>query len=963
MIHSPPPFIRHKRNRSDNNNIDKSNGLNHPPIHNINTSNQNPWQIASHRRNSTNGSKSGNKSMNNYQRKKSASNKNSKTNRQRKKRNVTENNYLLPSPANRSPPKGPTPSLWITLLQPNDNNVNTAPTAEFIEGIFGPIGTIHSLRFGRGDYCFINFVETKVAKQVMLELNGKYIENFGIITLKWAHPPSNHPEAKKVEEQQRKNRENTRQKDVKVVRNNILFFGDHEDAMPTCSLWVAIQSSKDGSFADAPDVYEMTELFKDFGRVFSMRTGTNGYSFVNFMNTEDATKVYSFYNGRKWGRGSIVRLRWAMPPPEHPLYKEIKKKRAEYEASVSRFPSWTPPRQSNKDGALLSPSVKNFFNIVRNDNTKNIGEQDHEAGVKWTKLSPGPDTRKHNVLLVNPNVDALKVKEMNENINKIISSPSSSERKPIDKTMQIKKESRTKKAQRLADMLKKDQEKTFVDLTSSNQDDNKINDENSSTIHSGNVVEGQGEIVVKDQEEEISIEDNHGIRNIMLDNMAETNGLISSRSKREEEAKVLSLVTASKNVLVEEIKDSSKSVVEKSDEKGNTTLGEVEKKENVLENADKKDHENISNVKQNLKVHMQDEDDIHHRYETKKGGDDALGGIEIQEQKAYSHPTEENRPKEIEELKQNTVEKIEKVVKDEGQDPGNLVTTANDKNGEKNNNNKKDQNMVNNNDNNSSLKKNTLKGNMYDAERFHNLIKENLSKDIENEKHHTVQEMEKSVKGKDQDLDNLETVSGKKNADNNTAKDDRNTTGNDNGNPSDDVVDADSLRVLPVNALEKSAFNGNNVPLQVEPAMLGVNRGYKIDNAPAFVPQMTRPVRRKYNPYQPQHKVGFNIHMNSYQQPIYHEISQPQVSSHFQQYYHHQRQQQQKYYENQHAQTHYHQTNSTRPPAASPQKISVMEVSSNKNGDDGDGQVGGINCETIRIMLDGMTTLYKAAAH
>ena len=99
MIPSPPPFIRrHRRNHSDNDNIDKSNGLNHPPIDklNINNSIKNPWQIASHRRNSTSGSESGSNSMNNNRRQKSTSNKNSKNNRQRKKRNMTENNIVLP---------------------------------------------------------------------------------------------------------------------------------------------------------------------------------------------------------------------------------------------------------------------------------------------------------------------------------------------------------------------------------------------------------------------------------------------------------------------------------------------------------------------------------------------------------------------------------------------------------------------------------------------------------------------------------------------------------------------------------------------------------------------------------------------------------------------------------------------------------------------------------------------------
>ena len=40
-------------------------------------------------------------------------------------------------------------------------------------------GEIHSLRFGRGDYCFINFMLTADAKKAMLELNGKLIDNAG----------------------------------------------------------------------------------------------------------------------------------------------------------------------------------------------------------------------------------------------------------------------------------------------------------------------------------------------------------------------------------------------------------------------------------------------------------------------------------------------------------------------------------------------------------------------------------------------------------------------------------------------------------------------------------------------------------------------------------------------------------------------------------------------------------------
>ena len=63
--------------------------------------------------------------------------------------------------------------------QTNEMIPNVAPTADFIEEHFSVFGEIHSLRFGRGDYCFINFVLTADAKKAMVELNGNSLKTLG----------------------------------------------------------------------------------------------------------------------------------------------------------------------------------------------------------------------------------------------------------------------------------------------------------------------------------------------------------------------------------------------------------------------------------------------------------------------------------------------------------------------------------------------------------------------------------------------------------------------------------------------------------------------------------------------------------------------------------------------------------------------------------------------------------------
>ena len=187
MIQSPPALVRRQRrglggnvwrNKNYNNVSGKrkpSNGLRHGPMPRLAMERgKDGWQTVG-----------------------------SKKNMSLAKRSSSSNINAV-TPSNRMPPRGPTPSLWVTLLQTNENDSNVAPTADFIEEHFSVFGEIHSLRFGRGDYCFINFMLTADAKKAMLELNGKLIDNAGTVSLKWAHPPPNHSEAKAIEERERR---------------------------------------------------------------------------------------------------------------------------------------------------------------------------------------------------------------------------------------------------------------------------------------------------------------------------------------------------------------------------------------------------------------------------------------------------------------------------------------------------------------------------------------------------------------------------------------------------------------------------------------------------------------------------------------------------------------------------------------------------------------------------------------
>ena len=206
MIRSPPALVRRRRtdfgrevsgNKNHNNVSGKrkpSNGLRHGPMPRLAMEHgKGVWQTVGSKKNVSLAKRSSSSNINTV------------------------------TPSNRMPPRGPTPSLWITLLQTNEHDSNVAPTADFIEQHFSVFGKIHSLRFGRGDYCFINFVLTADAKKAMVELNGKLIENAGTVSLKWAYPPPNHSEAKVVEERERRLRDNRQKNDVKIVEDNVFF--------------------------------------------------------------------------------------------------------------------------------------------------------------------------------------------------------------------------------------------------------------------------------------------------------------------------------------------------------------------------------------------------------------------------------------------------------------------------------------------------------------------------------------------------------------------------------------------------------------------------------------------------------------------------------------------------------------------------------------------------------------------
>ena len=304
---------------------------------------------------------------------------------------------------NREPPNFPTVSLWVQLLvlDKGSNVLKTkAPTALTINRYFRQYGKIHSLRFGRGDYAFVNFWTIQNAENAMQNLNGAE-KPVGLIRLKWAHPPPKHPLEKVIADRERYHAALQKEHvSVPIVeqprKHGMVFYEDGEGVLPTCSLWVAIQWAN-GSFFDPPSVSEMEDMFQGFGRIFSLTTGPSTYSFANFMDIQTAKNVKYFYNGRRWGRDGVVRMRWAPPPQNHPLYFEIVSLKA-------NLPPGFANGQANRGtgASTLAPSVAAFFDVVKRTTTPPPGiglnpvpSNDTRAPSKvneWGK-SPGPRSR------------------------------------------------------------------------------------------------------------------------------------------------------------------------------------------------------------------------------------------------------------------------------------------------------------------------------------------------------------------------------------------------------------------------------------------------------------------------------------------------------------------------------------------------------------------------------------------
>ena len=193
-----------------------------------------------------------------------------------------------------------------------------------------------------------------------------------------------------------------------------------------------------------------------------------------------------------------------------------------------------------------------------------------------------------------------------------------------------------------------------------------------------------------------------------------------------------------------------------------------------------------------------------------------------------------------------------------------------------------------------------------------------------------------------------------------------------------------------------------NISMKVEPEMLHVNRGYTSDTTHMAIhhsQQHHREIQPQYHHRYESHQpiVNFNAHLNDHRHHMYHQpVTHHRQLHHHQsslmmpaQQYHHngyhqttnqhrvlvpitenhgyyhpqqqQQQQQQQYLEQPHS--------PEWSPVSTPQKVShaspmrqhdntafVNNISDDKNNNEED---KGINCETIRIMLDGMTTLYK----
>ena len=219
----------------------------------------------------------------------------------------------------------------------------------------------------------------------------------------------------------------------------------------------------------------------------------------------------------------------------------------------------------------------------------------------------------------------------------------------------------------------------------------------------------------------------------------------------------------------------------------------------------------------------------------------------------------------------------------------------------------------------------------------------------------------------------------------------------------EEIIDADILpKQKSIENSGKGTFDMKNISMKVEPEMLHVNRGYTSDTTHMAIhhsQQHHREIQPQYHHRYESHQpiVNFNAHLNDHRHHMYHQpVTHHRQLHHHQsslmmpaQQYHHngyhqttnqhrvlvpitenhgyyhpqqQQQQQQQYLEQPHS--------PEWSPVSTPQKVShaspmmrqhdntafVNNISDDKNNNEED---KGINCETIRIMLDGMTTLYK----
>ena len=284
-----------------------------------------------------------------------------------------------PRGTNRETLEVPSPSLWVSILQSDGRTA--APNANFIKRIFSPFGVLHSYRCGRGDFSFVNYLTTGDAKRAFEVLNGS-TTSAGTLVLKSAKPPPGHPF-----ESTAGHRKNTETQKVEGGnRGRREQFREHrKQETPTCSLWVAIQWA-DGSFFDPPTPSEMRDMFQQSGGgIFSLQTGGNNYSFAHFDTIDSAQRAMEFYNGRKWGQDGVVRMRWAMPPPNHPLFARFGNHASQYRANAGPSISAADARPSQNSQysstsneasppyasatSSLAPVVAEFFNRVDQNKT------------------------------------------------------------------------------------------------------------------------------------------------------------------------------------------------------------------------------------------------------------------------------------------------------------------------------------------------------------------------------------------------------------------------------------------------------------------------------------------------------------------------------------------------------------------------------------------------------------------